>query len=60
MGSPVSPIVCNVYMEQFEKQALRTSPHPPDGSASSMTPTPNRSLNVSRSSQSTSTPLTPT
>jgi hypothetical protein len=29
MGSPVSPIVCNLYMEHFEEQALRTAPHPP-------------------------------
>ena len=25
MGSPLSPVVANVYMEQFEKQALATS-----------------------------------
>jgi hypothetical protein len=24
-----SPIVCNLYMEHFEEQAIRTSPHPP-------------------------------
>ena len=29
MGSPVSPIVCNLYMEYFEKIAISTAPHPP-------------------------------
>ena len=29
MGSPFSPIVANVYMEDFEAKALSTSPHPP-------------------------------
>ena len=29
MGSPVSPIVANLYMEQFENQAINTAPHPP-------------------------------
>ena len=29
MGSPVSPIVCNLYMETFEQRALATAPHPP-------------------------------
>jgi len=28
MGSPVSPIVANLYMEQFEQKALATSPCP--------------------------------
>ena len=27
MGSPVSPIVCNVYMEYFEQQALAMGRH---------------------------------
>ena len=27
MGSPVSPIVCNLYMESFEQKALATAPH---------------------------------
>ena len=30
MGSPVSPIVCNLYMEDFEQRALATAEHPPD------------------------------
>ena len=29
MGSPVSPIVCNFYMESFEQKALVTAPHRP-------------------------------
>lgn len=29
MGSPVSPIVCNLYMEAFEERALSTAPRPP-------------------------------
>ena len=29
MGSPLSPIVANIYMEHFEAKALETAPHPP-------------------------------
>ena len=29
MGSPVSPIVCNLYMEQLEQLAIQSAPHPP-------------------------------
>ena len=29
MGSPLSPIVANIFMEQFEKEALESAPHPP-------------------------------
>ena len=28
MESTVSPIVANLYMEQFENQAINTAPHP--------------------------------
>ena len=29
MGSPISPIVANLYMENFEVRAINTSPHTP-------------------------------
>ena len=29
MGSPVSPKVCNLYMEDFEQKAIKSAPHPP-------------------------------
>ena len=29
MGSPVNPIIANLYMEHFEQKALSTSPHSP-------------------------------
>ena len=29
MGSPVSPIVANLYMESFERKALRSATNPP-------------------------------
>ena len=29
MGSPISPIIANIYMEAFENSALRTAPSPP-------------------------------
>ena len=39
MGSPVSPIVANLYMEYLEQIALSTAPHPPSsGTGMSMTP----------------------
>ena len=28
MGSPLSPIIANIYMEDFETRALETAPHP--------------------------------
>ena len=36
MGSPVSPIVANLYMEYLEQKALSTAPHPPPGSGTGM------------------------
>ena len=29
MGSPLSPIVANIYMDHFETEVLETAPHPP-------------------------------
>ena len=29
MGSPISPIVANLYMDSFEVEAMRSAPHPP-------------------------------
>ena len=29
MGSPLSPIITNIFMEHFEEQALESAPHPP-------------------------------
>ena len=29
MGSPLSPIVANIFMEKFEQEALDTAPYPP-------------------------------
>ena len=29
MGSPVSPVVANIYMEMFKELTLRTATHPP-------------------------------
>ena len=29
MGSPINPIVANLFMEDFEKKAIESSPHPP-------------------------------
>ena len=28
MGSPISPIVANLYMEDLETKAIHTAPHP--------------------------------
>ena len=33
MGSPVSPIVANLYMEYLEQKALSTALHPPSSGA---------------------------
>ena len=40
MGSPVSPIVANLYMEYLEQKALSTAPNPPPNSGAGMWMTP--------------------
>ena len=30
MGSPVAPLVCNLYMEDLEQRAIRSALHPPE------------------------------
>ena len=37
MGSPVSPIVCNLYMEDFEEKAITTAAHPLPGGGGTLT-----------------------
>ena len=29
MGSPISPLIANLFMEEFEVKALSSAPHPP-------------------------------
>ena len=29
MGSPISPLIANIFMEEFEVKALSFIPHPP-------------------------------
>ena len=45
MGSPVSPIVANLYMEYLEQKALRTVPNP-QGSGAGLWMTPLSSTNL--------------
>ena len=41
MGSPYKSHVANLYMEQFENQAINTAPHPPfSGEDLWITPSP--------------------
>ena len=45
MGSPVSPIVANFYMEYLEQKALITAPNPP-GSGAGLWMTPLSSIHM--------------
>ena len=59
-GSPVSPVIANLYMEVFEERALSTTPHPPPhpcGSGTWMTRSLRFMNTTLRSSQDTSTVL---
>ena len=59
MGSPVSPIVANLYMEHLEQKALNTAPHPLGSGASLwMTPLSSTRRSTNKTSFNTSTVLT--
>ena len=59
MGSPVSPIVANLYMESLEQKALSTAPHPPDSGAGMwMIPLPSTRKSTNKAFFNTSTVLT--
>ena len=59
MGSPVSPIVANVYMEYLEQKALSTAPHPlGSGTGLLMTKVSSTRRSTNKTSFNTSTVLT--
>ena len=59
MGSPVSPIVANLYMEYLEQKALSTAPHlPGSGTGLLMTPLSSTRKPTNKASFNTSTVLT--
>ena len=60
MGSPVSPIVANLYMEYLEQKALSTATHPTPGSGAGMwmTPLSSKRKSTNRTSYNTSIVLT--
>ena len=59
MGSPVSPIVANLYMEYLEQKALSTAPHPQgSGAGLWMTPFSSTRKSTNKASFNTSTVLT--
>ena len=58
MGSLVSPIVANLYMEYLEQKALSTAPHPPgSGTGLFMTPLSSTRKSINKTSSNTSTVL---
>ena len=58
MGSSVSPIVANLYMEYLEQKALSTAPHPlGSGAGLWMTPLSSTGRSTNRTSFNTSTVL---
>ena len=57
MGSPVSPIVANLYMEYLEQKALSTAP-PGSGAGMWMTPLSSTRKAINKASFNTSTVLT--
>ena len=59
MGSPVSPIVANLYMEYLEQKALSTAPHPLGSGADLwMTPLSSTRKPTNKASSNTLTVLT--
>ena len=59
MGSPVSPIVANLYMEYLEQKALSTAPHPlGSGAGLWMTPLSSTRKSINKTSFNTLTVLT--
>ena len=59
MGSPVSPIAANLYMEYLEQKALSTAPHPlGSGTGLWMTPLSSTRRSTNKTSLNTSTVLT--
>ena len=59
MGSPVSPIVANLYMGDLEQKALSTTSHPPSsGTGLWMTPLSSTRKSINRTSYNTLTVLT--
>ena len=61
MGSPISPLIANIFMEEFEVKALNSIPHPlPFGSGLLMTPLSSTRQNTVRTYFSTSTNRTHT
>ena len=59
MGSLVSPIVANLYMEYFEQKALSAAPHPPgSGTGMWMTHLSSTRKSTNRTPYNTSTVLT--
>ena len=59
MGSPVSPIVANLYMGYFEQKALSTLPHSPDyGAGMWMTHLSSKRKKINKTSYNTLIMLT--
>ena len=59
MGSPVSPIVPNLYMEYLEQKALSTASHPPrSGAHLWLTPLSSTRKSINKTSSNTLTVLT--
>ena len=59
MGSPVSPIVANLYRKYLEQKVLSTAPNPPgSGVGLWMTPLASTRKSTNKASFNTSTMLT--